>query len=70
MSLLQIPPQDGPVNVRAETCACSPWSGPEWTTNPNTNVANGKWEQRAWLSGPQTVTFSLTGVHASGAMHA
>lgn len=68
LSLLEIPPQAGPADVRIETCDCSPWSGPVWTTYPNTNVANGEWVQRAWLAGPQTVTFSVTGVHTGQTM--
>jgi hypothetical protein len=57
------PPSYVPVAVTIASCQCSLFGGPEWKHN-NTNRASGHWEQRAWLTASQTVTFRVTGIGA------
>lgn len=58
-----IAPRAGPIDVTVESCQCALVGEPVWTADLS-NLPNGHWEQRAWLSGPQTMTFLVRGTEA------
>lgn len=58
-----IAPRAGPIDVTVESCQCALFGEPVWTAE-RSNPPSGHWEQRAWLSGPQTMTFLVRGAEA------
>jgi hypothetical protein len=58
-----LPPSDGPVELSISSCQCSLFGEPVWKGKSST-VVIGHWEQRAWLTASQTVTFKVTGIGA------
>ena len=62
-----IAPRAGPIDVTLESCQCALFGEPVWTAELS-NPPAGHWEQRAWLSGPQTMTFVVRGTEAGATL--